>query len=368
MRLPRRDTSGECKNPLRCRRISQCALSLGGVTSLRRLQRRQAHRIFAAQVRDQRQPGQKPITGSVDTLIERSIAWLLRSISTAILFAGGALLVAGLPLFALMPGDSPLLQTIGSTLLQLGGLLTVSAGAARYLLGPRGPMPPNEQVTIEEARRPKVAGWLLALAVTLIAGPLLLAFRLQPFLAEWGRVVALIRASDFSGDMGMSGLVLMPIAGALTPPFIELMTLAAMMATSVILLVALLLRSHRFPRFYVVCLALLTGLVIASLRGVSTVNVIAETLRQFIESTSVNAAEAAALRVGLDRYTTVVGPAAAPLVAAWLAYALWLPLLFSSARVRETFARPIPKPVRTLEKTRDVETITAPPRFPGVFY
>jgi hypothetical protein len=302
----------------------------------------------------------------MNTVVERSIAWLLRSIATAVLFAGVALLLAAIPLFALMPVDAPVLRTIGSTLLQLGGLLVVSGAVAKYLSERRRPLLPNEQVTIEEALRPRIGGWLLALAVTLIGAPLLLVLRLQPFLAEWNRVVALIQSSDmFRRDMSMSGLVLMPVAGALTPPFIELATLIAMVVTSAILLISLVLRSHRFPRFYLVCLTLVTGLVIASLRGVSTVSVIAEALRQLIETTSVNAAEAATLREGLDRYTIVVGSAAPALAVAWLAYVLWLPMVFSSPRVRETFASPVPMPVAALEKTRDVETITAKPKFPG---
>jgi hypothetical protein len=296
---------------------------------------------------------------------ERLIAWLLRAIASAVLFAGVALLLAGLPLFAFI-SDSPIPRAIAIILLQIGAVLAAAGLATRYLCSTRKALLPNERGTLADSERPYVGSWLTGLTITMVAAPMWLVARLLPFLAEWRRVIELMSASGMweNANANMSGVVLMPIAAALTPPFFELATLIGFVVSSLMLLPLLLLRSPRFPRFYVVCMVLLSALVIASLRGASAAAMASDALRQVIDTSSANAQEAASLRQALERYNIVFTTARA-LLWTLFAYALWVPAILSSARVRATFAERVAPAVSTPAKAADVAFITNPPRFPG---
>ena len=305
----------------------------------------------------------------MDTVSERLVEWVLRSIVRAVLFAGIAMLPAGVPLFVLLGSDSAELRLIAVTLLQLGGVLIATGLTARYFLPPGRRSLPNEQATTAEEHRPTVGGWLMGLAFVLVAAPLVLVISLQPFLAECRRAYAFLESSvDWNAaSAGMAGIALLPIFGALTPALIELMTTAAFVGTSAMLFPLLCVRSYRFPRFYVVCLVLVSGLGLTSMVAVHGVNEIAGALRQLIATTSVNARESAEFQQGLDRYTQAVGLPVLPLVITWFAYAAWLGPLLSSPRARDTFGSPVRQPVPTPAKAQDIAAITAPPRFPGFF-
>ena len=303
----------------------------------------------------------------MDTLFERLIAWLLRSVATAKLFAGVAMLLAGIPLFTLLRPESDLVRQIASTLLQLGVVFLVSGIAARVFLRSGARLLPNEERTIA-GERPAVGGWLQVMAFVLIAAPLILVVSLRPFLAECVRAKAFLDASGVwdGASQNMAGIVLIPIFGAMTPPLLELATMAAFIGTSAVLFPLLATRSYRFPRAYIVCLILMTGLALATIRAVYGVNEIAVGLRQLIETTTANAREAAEFRQSLDRYTSAVGLPVLPLVITWFVYAVWLPVLSSSPRGWETFARrPVPH-VSTPVTAQDIAAVTKPPRFPGM--
>ena len=305
----------------------------------------------------------------MDTVPERLVAYVLRSIARAVLFAGISMLPAGMPLFVLLRSESAELRQIAVTLLQLGGVLITTGIIARYCLQPGRRSLHNEQVTIAEAQRPTVGGWLMGLAFMLVAAPLMLLISLQPFLAEGMRVYVFLQSSiDWSdAGRGMGGIALLPIFGALTPALIEFMAMAAFVGTSALLFPLLCVRSYRFPRFYVVCLVLVSGLALASLLAAYGVSEIAGGLQQMIDTTSATAGEAAEFRQGLDRYTNAVGLPVLPLVITWFAYAAWLAPLVSSPRARDTFASPVVKPIATPATAQDIATITTPPRFPGLF-
>jgi hypothetical protein len=163
----------------------------------------------------------------------------------------------------------------------------------------------------------------------------------------------------------MSGVVLLPLAAALTPPFFELATMIGFVATSAMLLPLMLTRSPQFPRMYVACVVLLSGLIFASVRGTDGAMLAGDALRDLIATTSVNAQEDAVLRQGLERYTSIVGSTAPALLWAFCAYVMWLPVMFSSERVPRTFALRMASPAEAAAKAADVASITNPPRFPG---
>jgi len=139
--------------------------------------------------------------------------WALRSVATAMLLAGVSVLVAGVPLLGMLP-ESPVARAIAGILFQLSGVFVVSGATAMYLSRPRAPWRPNERATTSDADRLGIGGWLIALAIVLVALPVWLLLRLQPFLAEWSRVVDFLAASDIwqGANANMSGVVLVPLA------------------------------------------------------------------------------------------------------------------------------------------------------------
>ena len=303
----------------------------------------------------------------MDKVHERILTWLLASISGAMLSAGVAVLLAGGAAFAMLSEPSAL-GAIAAIVLQLGVAFVIAGATARYLSYRRGVLLPNERVTTPEDQRQPVGGWLVAFGFALAALPLGLLVQLRPFLMEWRRVLDLLADSGMwdNANANMSGVVLMPLAAALTPPFFELATLAGFVMTSAVLLPLLLTRSPLFPRMYVVCVALLSGLIFASVRGTDGAMLAGDALRDVIATTSVNAQEDAVLRQGLERYTSIVGSTAPVLLWAFCAYVMWLPVMFASERVARTFALRMMSPAEAAAKADDVASITNPPRVPGV--
>ena len=299
------------------------------------------------------------------TVAEVIIGWFLRAIARAMLFGGVAMLLAGIPAFGMLSSDVP--RAIAGVLLQVAVVFLLGGVAAAYLSHAGRALLPNERVTTAANQRPAVDGWLMAFGAALAAAPVWLLVTMLPFLAEWRRVIELASAPGLwdNANANMSGVVLMPIAAALTPPFFELATLIGFVVSSLILLPLLLSRSPQFPRVYVVCMVLLTAMVFASMRGAAAAALASDALRQLIDTTSANAQEAASLRQVLDRYS-IVFATAPTLVWTLFAYVLWVPAVLSSTRVQATFAKRVAPAVSTPVQASDVASITSPPRFPGI--
>src|SRR5687768_4601888 len=284
----------------------------------------------------------------MDRLTDRLTLWALRSVAMMMLLGGVSALVAGASLYGMLP-DSPVARAIAGVLFQLSGVFVVCGAAAMYLSRAGVPWLPNERTTTSDADRPDVGGLLIALAIVLVALPVWLLLRLQPFLAEWSQVIDILAASDIwqGANANMSGIVLVPLAGALTPPLFELAALFAFVVASAILLALLLSRSRRFPRIYLVCGVLLSALVIASVRGADAAMLAGDAVRQLIEGSSASTEESAQLMDGLARYTSIVGSTAPVLAWALCAYLAWVPAMFFSQRVRTTFATSVDDRIST---------------------
>src|SRR5678815_247024 len=89
----------------------------------------------------------------MDTVPERLIAWLLRSVSRAVLFAGFAMLVAGGATFSMLSGDG-VPHAIAVTLLQIGADFALTGAAATWLSQSRAALLPNELATAADSQRP----------------------------------------------------------------------------------------------------------------------------------------------------------------------------------------------------------------------
>ena len=309
------------------------------------------------------------------TLFERLVSRVVRSVATALLMAGVAMLVAAMPAWPLTAGtEAP--RAIVVVLLQMGAVLVAGGVAAKFVLRGRFPALPNEQITVADDQRPALGGELVVLALVLIAVPIWLVVQLQPFLAEWRFVWGYLSDPELwdNANANMSGVILVPLAGALTPPFLQLLALVGFAAASATLVSLMLARSPRFPRTYLVCLVLLSAVLFASVRATSGAMLAGDALGQEmarIARTSATAAEDDAApeqtgRNAIDRYSNAVRAAAPSLALAWFAYVLWVPLLFASGKVRTTFGGRVERIVTTPEKAADLEAITRPPRFPGL--
>ena len=298
------------------------------------------------------------------SIFDRFVAWAARLVATALLVAGVSMLVAGVPLIGMATGF-PIASTIARFLLELSALFIVAGATVIYLSRRRGLLFPNESIAGGE--RPEIGGWLIVLAIVLVALPVFLTLQLQPFLAEWARVASFLETLDIwrGANANGSGLVLLPLAAALTPPFFELAAMIGFVIASAILLLLLLSRSDSFPRLYVVCLVLLAALVVASVRGAGAVMIAGDAVQQLIDDSSATAEESTQLNDGLARYTSIVSSTAPILVWTLMGYLVWLPPVMFSARARTTFARRVAGHASTSAVGADIETITSPPRFPG---
>src|SRR5688572_29823394 len=226
----------------------------------------------------------------METVPERLVAWVLRSAAGLMLFAGVAILTAAVPLFAFLT-ESPVFRAIATILLQLGGALFAGGIGAKVLLR-RGQLLANERVSAG-GHRPPLSSLLFACGLTFIAAPLWLVLQVRPFLAEWRQVIDLISAPELwdNANANMSGVILIPIFGALTPPFIQLVTIAAFVSGSALLVPLLRSRSPRFPRLYLVSAVMLTTLVVASWRGTSAAAIAGTAIRDEAASIQRNADE-----------------------------------------------------------------------------
>ena len=290
--------------------------------------------------------------------------WTLRAVATAMLFAGVSLLVASVSSLVIL-SQLPAARTIAGIVVLIGVALAVSGAAARYLSHPRGLLLANERAAIGNAEPPALDGWLIALAITLLALPVWLVVSLRSFLAEWVLVARLLAAPGLweSADFNMAGVVLVPLAAALTPPALELTAAVAFVIASVVSLTLLLSRSRRFPRAYLVCVVLLSALVLASVLGARAAMVAAGAVRPLIEGSS-RPDERTQIVEGLARYTGVVSSTAPVLVWTLCGYLVWVPALIWSRRVAATFEAGSSGDASPDAPATDIESITSPPRFP----
>ncbi|HVH57584.1 MAG TPA: hypothetical protein VM791_15080 [Vicinamibacterales bacterium] len=288
---------------------------------------------------------------------------IFRMLAGAMLFAGVSALLASIVALGTVAA-SPVLKSTSSLLLAASTVFVAGGAAARYLSRPRGWRLRNERAQTSAAERPPLGGWLILLAVMFILLPVWTVLRLRPFLAEWRKTVDLLAGSDIWQTTGsnMGGIVLLPIAAALTPPFIELIALVSFVAGSAMALSLLLSRSPLFPRTYLVWMALTTALVVVSVLGAKAVTLAGGAIETLIQDSQPRGDEAKQLREVLGRYTVAVTSAAPVLLATLCGYLVWLPMLFSSRRARATFAA---LQAKRNNPPTDLEAITSTSRFPG---
>jgi hypothetical protein len=297
----------------------------------------------------------------MERISDRLALWVLRSIAVALLFFGASMLMAGAPAVSILT-ESAVGRSIAWIFVQIAIGFIIAGTAAIYLSRLHGPLLPNERLATSDTSRAPLGGWVMAFAVTFVVLPVWLVYRLQPLFDGWAVVIDYLSTWDWSGaNAAGSGLVLLPVAAALTPPAFQLCAALFLTATSVMLFVLLLLRSSRFPRIYGVCLVLSAALVFAGVRSAAAAVLAGDAALQIIQDTAASADESAQLTEGLQRYTGIVGSTAPVLLWTWFGYLVWLSPLLFSRRATSTFARRSAARIVTPATAADLEAITSPP-------
>jgi hypothetical protein len=255
----------------------------------------------------------------MDRLGERIVSWALRTASSALVFAGFAFFIASIPVFSATSGAA---RDILVVVLQIGAAWVLLGLAAAY--------------TTRRRSLARAPGGILALTfiLTVIAVPIWLLWRLQPFLSEWRVLANVASSSNFfeSANANMSGVILVPLFAALAPPFIELAALAVAVATSCAAIGLTVSRSPRFGHLYIAAVLLLSALVVGSLRGAAVASMAVDALQPFIEESKPRPEEYQQIRQIVDRYTAAVTPTAGTLAWAWVGYAAWIPVVVLAGR------------------------------------
>jgi hypothetical protein len=266
---------------------------------------------------------------------------LLSAIAQIMFFAGISMVAPAGSLFFFSPHDARAVTAAGAALC-FGAIFAAAGFVSRRLIRSRRPFFPNEREARAAAR--PVDGWLLLMAFTLAVLPLTTFHELAPLRALWSDAIRLLRENHIlDGAMRggqLSGLVLMPVAMALFTPVLQFAAAGMFAAGSVASLLLLWLRSVRFPRGYVVCLSLQAALVLTSAYSTVLARHMANWVSEQAGATAGQMRDLEHVRVlqAVERYDDVLQGASRSLALAAAAYALWLPALMMSARVRETFA------------------------------
>lgn len=213
----------------------------------------------------------------MDPLSGRVVAWLIRRAASLLVFAGGALFVAGIPAMSAVSGGA---RDVLVVILEIAATWIVLGLTAVYV-----------------SRRPSThaGAWRFALALVLGVVAAWLVFMAMPFLSEWRTLILFARSSDLlvTANANMSGVFLVPLAAV-----------AAVVASAFLMLVL----------------------------GARAARVTAELLQPFIEESNPRPEEYELIRGVFERYTAGVMPTATKLVWAGVGYSVWAPLVLLAWR------------------------------------
>ena len=235
---------------------------------------------------------------------------LIRFVATLLALAGLAALAASASALTLLSHNSAA-RPLVAIVVQTAIVCLVGGAAALYASRTRRHCPGDDAAPSAIG----IVGWIVAAG--LVALPAWMVLRMQPFLASWRETVALGAGSRMWDDASSSagGMVLVPVAIVLTPPVVELLTVAAFVLTSIALLICLVRRRPSLPRWYTAWIVILAALVVASARGATAASQAALVVERALDRSDRRADEIAQVRAFVGRYTGDVNAAAA--VLAW---------------------------------------------------
>ncbi len=274
------------------------------------------------------------------SIAEWAVFALLRVATSLTRLTGMSLLVPGLASLAYAQKD-PRIAAGVAVALRFAVVFVAAGLVAGHLTRSSRAILPNER----EARgeRASFGGWLFVLAATLLALPVAMFLELAPLRALWHEMVGFLRAHEVleqaMSTPEMSALILMPVVAALAIPLVQLATAAAFAAGSALCLLLLLTRSFRFPRAYLICLVMQAGLVVTTLHGCELAEQVSAWALGTIRASgeAMYTPEAVKIIGSLRHFDAVIHTTGDALLWTLGGYLLWVPLLLTSPRVRETF-------------------------------
>lgn len=276
----------------------------------------------------------------VRSVSERLAFNLLKLAAHVMMIAGVAMVVPSLALRTMGEDGEPA-AAIARAGQRFSAIFLAAGVASLYLVGSRRRIFPNEGEPPGTDRT--VGGWLVLLALTLVALPLWLFTQSAPLMSISNDIIAFLGEQGvwqaIERDSQFSGLILMPVVAVLGVPFLEAGATVSFLGGSAILLVLMMVRSRRFPRAFLMCVLMQGALVIASAYGMRIVAHVSPFIERAVtEGSTASTAQQRRALEEIQRYQSVVRATAVSLMWTWSGYLVWTPALFLSDRIRTTFA------------------------------
>jgi hypothetical protein len=272
-------------------------------------------------------------------VVVESIAFgMLRLAATGCAVAGIAMVAAASTVQAL-GGDAEWVTVVRAGAIGLAGTLLVAGGITLYL----GRVTAASRDGSQMSAGTGFDGWIGLFPVTLVGATALMILGLRPLASFWRDVFALADRLNFWPGLfensQYSGYVLMPIIAVLTPPGVDAIAAAGVVAGSALMFALLLVRSARVPTALLAWTVLQGALTLVIAAGTELVDRLAPSIEQLVRSTpDPNGVEQAQVMAELQRYGAVVRGASRTLAWTWGLIAVWVPVLLAGARGRATFA------------------------------
>jgi hypothetical protein len=259
------------------------------------------------------------------------------------LAAGAASLALGFSLEALAGASSEawvnLVRVFAS---KLGITFLLTGSAAFVLLMLPGWFGFDRKGSSDTEAEEEIGGWLIFLALSLVALPLAALAVASPLISLWGEMVNRV-VDDFGGWQELTealgsqfgGLVLGPLFGGALPALLEFAPLFASIASSAGLLILFSLRAREFPSAFLAWVLVQAACVLGSFY---TIDLLANFTPALLnELRGDGAQEALDFAAWIRRHDEMVGPTVIRFAWIFLGYLVWAPAVLVSHRAKRTF-------------------------------
>ena len=281
---------------------------------------------------------------SLGRRILRSFSLLtLHLAGMVMLAAGAASLALGFSLEALADASSEawvnLVRVFAS---KLGITFLLTGSAAFVLLMLPGWFGFDRKGSSDTEAEEEIGGWLIFLALSLVALPLVALAVASPLISLWGELVSRV-VDDVGGWQELSetlgsqfgGLLLGPLFGGALPALLECAPLFSSIASSAGLLILFSLRAREFPSAFLAWVLVQAAFLLGSFY---TIDLLANFTPALLnELRGDGAQEALDFAVWIRRHDEMVGPTVIRFAWIFLGYLVWAPALLVSHRAKRTF-------------------------------
>jgi hypothetical protein len=282
---------------------------------------------------------------SLGKRILRGLSLLALDLTGMVMLAvGAASLALGLSLETLAGGSSEAWVNWVRLFASKLGITFLLAGSAAFVVLMFPGWFQFERKGNSDAAEKEIGGWLIFLALSLVALPLAALAVAGPLISLWGEALRVMDALGFwkelKGALGsqFGGLVLAPLFAAALPALLEFAPLLSFGASSVFLLVLFSLRAREFPNVFFAWVLVQVACVLGSFYAVELLALSASFTPALLnELRGEEAQEAAAFAAWIRRHDEIVEPTAIRFAWIFLGYLVWAPALLVSERAKRTF-------------------------------